>query len=159
MATLGIVPGSAAEWAGPGPNREASRATAAQRWVRSRPRRVVALLAAVLLMSLGDLYMTLTYLLNVGLLEDNPLARAVMLMDRPELLIGWKILSLGLGVGILYRARRLRNGELGAWVCFVVLSWLTVHWSSYNAQMVELTPAIAEMATVHDQRWVSMARE
>lgn len=138
-------------------NREAARSGRMERWVQGRPRRVVVLLAAVLLMSLGDLYMTLTYLLNVGLLEGNPIARAVMVMDRPGLLIGWKVVSLGLGLGILYWARRSRNGELGAWVCFVALSWLTVHWSSYNAQMLDLTPAIAEMGSVQDHRWVTMS--
>ncbi|MCC6676000.1 MAG: hypothetical protein IT436_02545 [Phycisphaerales bacterium] len=160
MATLGIVPRSAGgllDSSGKGPAGAAGRGARVERWVAGRPRRVVLLLVAVLLMSLGDLYMTLTYLLNVGMLEGNPIARAVMVMDRPGLLIGWKVVSLGLGLGILYWARRSRNGELGAWVCFVLLSWLTVHWSSYNAEVVELTPAIAEMGTLRDHRWVTMA--
>lgn len=127
-----------------------------ENWVQARPRRVVLLLVAVLLMSLGDLYMTLTYLTNVGMLEGNPIARAVMAMNHPGLLIGWKVISLGLGLGILYWARRSRNGELGAWICFVILSWLTVHWSSYNAEMHELTTAVA-MDGVQDDRWVTMA--
>lgn len=152
MATLGVVPGSIGGlFSISGPS------GAIEQRVRARSRRVVLLLAAVLLMSLGDLYMTLTYLLNVGMLEGNPIARAVMVLDRPELLIGWKVMSLGLGLGILYWARRSRNGELGAWVCFVLLSWLTVHWSSYNAEVVELTPAIAEMGSLRDHRWVTMA--
>lgn len=152
MATLGVVPGSIGGlFSISGPSE------AIEQRVQARSRRVVLLLAAVLLMSLGDLYMTLTYLLNVGMLEGNPIARAVMVLDRPELLIGWKVMSLGLGLGILYWARRSRNGELGAWVCFVLLSWLTVHWSSYNAEVVELTPAIAEMGSLRDHRWVTMA--
>lgn len=117
---------------------------------------MVLLLSAVLLMSLGDLYMTLTYLLNVGMLEDNPLARAVMLVNRPMLLIGWKLGSLVLGLGILFWARRSRNGEWGAWICFAALGWLMIHWSLYNSQMRELTPAIAEMAQTKDARWVTM---
>lgn len=141
----------------PGPLRRLREACGVdEQWAQARPRRVVLLLVAVLLMSLGDLYMTLTYLLNVGLLEGNPIARGVMLMNRPELLIGWKVASLGLGLGILYWARRSGKGELGAWVCFVMLSWLTVHWSAYNAQVKELTPAIAEMSVAKDHRWVDM---
>lgn len=140
----------------PGPLLRLRELSGVENWAQARPRRVVLLLVAVLLMSLGDLYMTLTYLLNVGLLEGNPVARAVMLMNRPELLIGWKVASLGLGLGILYWARRSRNGELGAWLCFVVLSWLTVHWSAYNAQVEVLTPAIAEMSVARDARWVEM---
>lgn len=159
MTTLVIVPGAAHRRAGVGLEGGIAPGRRLERWVAGRARRVVLLLAAVLLMSLGDLYMTLTYLLNVGLLEWNPIARAVMVLDMPGLLIGWKVASLGLGLGILYWARRSRNGELGAWVCFAVLSWLTVHWALYNAEIKELTPAIAEMGSLRDHRWVTMAGE
>ncbi|MCH6551477.1 MAG: hypothetical protein IH804_05630 [Planctomycetes bacterium] len=42
-------------------------------WGRGRSRRVMALLGAVVLLSLGDLLVTLAYLKSVGLMEANPI--------------------------------------------------------------------------------------
>jgi hypothetical protein len=82
-------------------------------------------------MSLADLVMTLTHLTTIGMLEANPIARWIMQMQSPSLLVLWKVGTLGVAVAILLRARRLTCGEIAAWICAAVLLWLMVRWSVY----------------------------
>jgi hypothetical protein len=103
-----------------------------------RSRRVVLLLAAVALMSVADLALTLEYATSVGLFEGNPVARAVMSYNSASLLAAWKLSSVGVCLWILFRTRHTRSGEVGAWVCFGTLAWLTVCWTGYNSQMAEI---------------------
>src|SRR5262245_53029298 len=109
----------------------------------ARSRRVCILLAGILVMSLADLDMTLSYARSLGLLEGNPIARLVMTYGSAWVLALWKIASVALCVFILFRARRTRYAEVAAWVCFVVLVWLSVRWMIYNDQMPLLTNYLA----------------
>jgi hypothetical protein len=105
--------------------------------LRRRKVRVLALLTAVILLSLGDLYMTLVHVRSVGMFEGNPVARTVMAMNSPALLAGWKLATVVATVGILYWVRRTRQGELGAWLCLCVLTWLTLRWATYSDTIAE----------------------
>src|SRR5262245_42434551 len=87
----------------------------------ARARRVTILLWAVLLLSAGDLAMTLEYATSVGLIESNPVARMIMTYGTRWSVVWFKCLSLLLGVAILFKLRRTRAGEFGAWVCFIAL--------------------------------------
>jgi len=107
-----------------------------------------------MLMSIGDLYMTLTYLMSVGMMELNPIARGILQFDSPTLLGLWKVVTLSLGLSILYRLRATRKVELGAWICFMVLSALTAYWMVYVDALSELTPAVASLSTGHDPAWI-----
>ncbi len=124
------------------------------RLAEPRPFRVCVLLAAVTLLSLGDLWMTILYTTSVGLIESNPIARLVMSHNSVGLLTLWKAATVGLGVGILYRTRRTRFGEVGAWVCFLILAWLTVRWAAYNDSMLGTGQTLATMSQNGDQRLV-----
>lgn len=126
---------------------------------RRRPMRVVALLTGVVLLSLGDLSMTLTHVRSVGMFEGNPLARHVINLNSPPALAAWKLATLVLAVGILFRVRHTRAGELGAWVCVAVLTWLTLRWVDYSDEVSALDPAATANAARHDPRWVVMAPE
>ena len=75
-------------------------------FVRGRGRRVCLLTAAIILASIADLVLTLTLLLNWGLSEGNPLARAVMSYQSPGMVVAWRLLTLALGVMILVRLRK-----------------------------------------------------
>lgn len=122
-----------------------------------RARIVIALLAGVVLMSLGDLYMTLTYATRVGMIEANPVARFIMGYNSPALVIAFKVLTLGLGVGIIYRYRRSNYAFYAACICFGVLCWLTFRWVEYNAYAHELNSYIHILAENHKEaRWVHM---
>ncbi len=130
----------------------------AGRWMGAdaRPRRVLVLLGAVALLSLADLAMTLIHLTGPGMLEANPVARQIMKYNSPELLIAWKLATVGLALGILIVARRRLVGELAAWFCFVVLAGLTVQWLVYNHAAPRMSPELGVLAEQMDPRWVSI---
>lgn len=122
-----------------------------------RPHRVVVLLAAVVLLSLGDLYMTLIHLLNFGMLEGNPLARAIMEHGSPAAVVIWKFVTVGFAVGVLYWARRRWAAEAGALLCCCILAWLTVQWVGYSDQISRITRELNVLAATQDDPvWVTM---
>jgi len=121
-----------------------------------RTARLVGLLAVLSVLSLVDLWLTLTFATSVGMLESNPVARAVMAMGCPNLLAVWKIACVGLACGFLFCARRSRWAEPAAWFCVVLLVWLTVRWTSYIGEMDQLTGLLGSAAMVGDPKWVVM---
>lgn len=123
---------------------------------RGRTRRVTILLGAILLLSLGDLALTLTHLTQAGMLEANPVARLVMAYNSPALLAAWTMLSVGLAVGILFYARRRALAEAAAWFCFLVLTWLTFRWAMYNQQISDLARYNAAFTSTVGVEWVAM---
>src|SRR5207253_1891873 len=66
-----------------------------------RARRVTILLVATALMCLGDLTLTMTYITSMGMVETNPIARAVMASNSPGFVVVWKLTTMALGLGIL----------------------------------------------------------
>jgi hypothetical protein len=123
---------------------------------QSRPRRVVFLLAATAFMSFGDLALTLTYATSTGMVETNPIARAVMLHNSPLFVVIWKLATMVLGLGILWWARRAKAAEVAAWLCFLILMALCVHWLSFATVVSRLPSDYAQLASLEDPRWVSM---
>src|SRR5258706_12723174 len=81
---------------------------------RGRGPRVVALLTAVAILSLADLYMTLTHVMSFGMLEQNPVARMIMACGSPMALVAWKLVTVGFAIGVMYWLRRRPAAELGA---------------------------------------------
>ncbi len=118
--------------------------------------RVAMLLLATLIMSIGDLYMTLTLATSVGMFESNPFSRAVMEQDSPALVILWRMGTLLFGLGILYHFRRLARAEIGTWICFAALLTLTIYWTQYIETIQTLTPAYGSLAMTNDPDWVLM---
>jgi len=122
-----------------------------------RGRRVAILLAAITLLSLGDLYMTLTYATSSGMFESNPLARFIMSFGSPVLVASWKLGSMLLACSIFYWARRSRYAEMGVWGCTLVLAWLTFHWGAYMDQVEVIKQDVALVSGhARDASWVSM---
>lgn len=124
---------------------------------RRRQVRVGVLLLAVVLLSLGDLYMTLVHLRGVGMIEANPLARQVIDLNSPPALAAWKLATVVLAVGLLFIVRRTRSGEIGAWLAVGVLTWLTLRWTTYSDTLADLQPQYALEAAQNDPKWVAMA--
>lgn len=118
--------------------------------------RVGSLLLATLIMSIGDLYMTLTLAKSVGMLEANPLSRAVMAQDSPALVILWRMGTVLLGLGILYYFRRLARAEIGAWICFIAMLTLTTYWTQYIEAINSLGPVYGSLAMTSDPQWIQM---
>ncbi len=121
-----------------------------------RGMRVTLLLAATFVMCLGDLWMTLLYATSIGMIESNPIARAVMEHDCPQILAGWKLSTMALSTGILFWARRFKYAELATWVCFLTMAALTLHWLNYSTQVSSFTPELCNLAMSDDPRWVTI---
>ncbi|MBX3383219.1 MAG: hypothetical protein KF864_06890 [Phycisphaeraceae bacterium] len=123
---------------------------------RHRPLRVVCLLASVVVMSFTDLALTLNYATTVGMMEMNPLARAVMNTGSPASLTLWKACTAGLGVLVLFLLRRHPRGEVGSWVCFAIMAMLCVHWARFNAGIQDCIPEYASLIGTDHPSWVMM---
>ena len=93
--------------------------------------------------------------------EGNPLARGIMAYNSPQALVAWKLATVGLGVGILFYARRRLAAELAAVFCCAVLMWLTLRWNSYNDQVSSLTRELNMVAQspAGDAPWVTIHPE
>lgn len=128
----------------------------AVRALRRRSARVVAMLVAIVAMSVGDLYMTLVHLTGAGMLESNPIARVVMAYNSSAILAAWKLTTVCLAVGILFMARRSRHGEIAAAFCCCVLTWLTVRWVSYTDEVAKISPEFVTLAATDDHRFVQI---
>ncbi len=127
---------------------------------RFRSRRVLTLLAGVVLLSLGDLYMTLLHLKSFGLIEANPLARGIMAHHSPAGLVAWKTMTVGLAVGILFFTRRRGAAEIGAIISCLVLSWLTLRWVTYSDQVSSMTVEMQALERTSDEpRFVTMSED
>jgi hypothetical protein len=111
----------------------------------SRPRRVVILLMAVVCLSLGDLILTLEYLRTVGLMEVNPIARYLLeATGSAWALAAYKLMTLGVCVGLLYRLRSRLVSEIAAWLGLVVLALTAMSWQAYAASLEDPAELVVE---------------
>ncbi|TVQ64386.1 MAG: hypothetical protein EA379_01640 [Phycisphaerales bacterium] len=120
----------------------------------ARARRVALLSVAIVLMAWSDLSQTLSYIRSVGMVELNPLARAVIEQGGVPGLTIFKLLSVTLCVGILLSLRRRVQAELCAWVCVAGMLALTAHWLNYNNNVHLLAPFLQELAASNAAEWV-----
>ncbi len=123
---------------------------------RRRSARVLTLVAAIALMSVGDLYMTMVHLRGAGMVEMNPFARLVIQYQAPWVLIAWKLGTSGLAAGILAACRKKRVAELAAIACCVVMTALTVQWIRYSDQASRSTALLQSLADGESPAFVRM---
>jgi hypothetical protein len=119
---------------------------------------VLWLLASVIVLSAADLHLTITHLASAGMIEGNPIARAIMGFNSPLLLALWKLVTVSLGVWILCANRRSRAAEAGAWVCFAALWWLMLRWMTYSDEIAQFMPHMAQMAELSGGKWVAFTQ-
>jgi hypothetical protein len=122
----------------------------------ARARRVVFLLAITALMCFADLALTLTYTTSTGMVEVNPVARAVIALNSPAFVVIWKLATMALGLGILWWARKAKAAEIAAWFSFVLMLALCVYWLSFAMTVSQVPTDYAALAALDDPRWVSM---
>lgn len=108
----------------------------------------------MLILSLVDLFMTMTHLANVGMLEANPIARIIMKSGLPWLLIAWKLGTVAVGIGILWWARRRVISEVAAWACCVILLALSLQWFVYHRQILAMGADLASFGEYQSDAWV-----
>jgi len=121
-----------------------------------RSLRVTLLAAAMILMGLADLQLTLTYMRSTGLIELNPIARAMIEIGGARQLVMYKLLSIAMSAGVLYILRRHALAERCAWVSCVLLLALTAHWVRYNDAAIESPAAAVALTAAPDHRWVTL---
>ena len=126
--------------------------------VAGRSIRVVMLTFAVLAMSVADLHLTLLHLQSAGMIEGNPLARAVMALNCSWALGAWKMMLVGTTCMILVATRRTRSAEIAAWVSAGIMCWLMFQWWAYADSVGALTPALDSIAQGKVSNWVRLGR-
>jgi hypothetical protein len=120
--------------------------------VEVRARRVVAILLGVVSLGLIDLWHTLTYMRTVGMVELNPLARAMIDLGGERQLVLFKLFSIAVSCGVLYLIRRHRSAERCAWLSLLVMGALTIYWLTYNDHMLQVA-SLDTHALMADPRW------
>jgi hypothetical protein len=132
------------------------RAGVARRMPR-RSVRVGVLVGVILALSLADLALTLVYVTEIGLIEDNPLAREVLRAGGPGLLVVAKLGSVGFTTGVLFWARRRGIAELAALFGALVMGWVTARWIGYIETSAQLTATMEEWEHHSQGAWMTTA--
>ncbi|MFG0305950.1 MAG: hypothetical protein ACF8Q5_07015 [Phycisphaerales bacterium JB040] len=156
--TLDILPESPSDH--PRPGVSPAQAPLHRVLFSSRPGRVKLLLILVVALSLVDLELTLMYASTIGMPEMNPLARTLMRHGSATDLVLWKLGTIALSTGILFRLRAQRAAEIGAWIALVALAWLTGQWIAYanlHQAIADIGPVIDyDIAAMYDPNWVEL---
>jgi len=98
-----------------------------------RSERVTWLLGGVILLSLADLLLTISYLTSVGMSEGNPIALWLLqTTDSVWPLAFYKAMTVAVCVSLLYRTRHKRQSELASWCAMLILVTLSVWWNQYS---------------------------
>jgi len=93
-----------------------------------RSRRVLVLLIAIVALSGADLAATIAHQ-PIGMIESNPLAQYIIeTTQSTSALAAFKMATVLVCVGLLYKLRCCRQGEVAAWTAVVILIALTVWW-------------------------------
>lgn len=121
---------------------------------RLRSRRVVLLVAGIILLSLADLFITLAYLRANWMMEANPIAVFLIKNTQsPWALAAFKGVTVGTCVMLLYKLRRHLAGEVAAWCAVGILTVLSLMWHNYARHFEDHHHMIlAHSAALDDQR-------
>lgn len=105
----------------------------------ARSRRVILLVLAIWLINAFDLVLTVLAHGQGLLTEENPLARALLDMGTPSLVL-FKVGLVLIGSYPLLRFRMARITEMGSVVILVAYTFLAVHWNEcYNLYTLTAT--------------------
>jgi hypothetical protein len=100
----------------------------------NRSRRVIVLAVGIIILSLADLAVTLAFLRANWMMEANPIAAYLIEETQsPWILAAFKAATVGICVGLLYRVRHHRCGEVAAWCAMLILTVMSVMWHSYSS--------------------------
>ncbi len=122
----------------------------------ARSTRVMLLAFALVVMSLVDLSITLTYLQGTGLAEENPFARIVMSHGSAELLAGWKVMTILPTVIVLLMYRKKFSAELLGWIACGILLLVSVRWIQYADATEVIAESMPALEGGIDHRWVTL---
>jgi hypothetical protein len=104
-----------------------------------RCERVKWLLVGIVMLSVADLVLTISYLTTVGMSEGNPIA--VWLLQTTNsvwALAMYKAITVTICVSLLYLTRFQRQSELAAWCAMLILVALSIWWNQYSRYQPDL---------------------
>ncbi len=120
-----------------------------------RSRRVVLLIVGIVVLSLADLVITLLYLKSRGMMEANPVAAWIIAhTGSGVLLTAYKVLTVAICVGLLFRLRRHVEGEIGAWCAVLILAVVSFHWYQYAREIDVLTDVELARQGAYGDDWL-----
>jgi hypothetical protein len=106
------------------------------------------LLLGIIVLSLADLVITLIHMRSFGLLEANPLVVFIVRSTGSSWSLAcFKILTLFICVGLLFRVRHHVQGEFAAWCALLIMVGLAFAWDRYTREVVG--PENAELVHAH----------
>lgn len=123
--------------------------------LNQRSRRVALLLAAAVALSAVDLFATLGYMTTSGMFEANPIV--VYLAEQAwaaSLITVYKLLTVSIAVGLLFRLRRYLSAELGAWFIALTLTGLCAQWVLYANQAANIDATALNNLAKDDPHWI-----
>ena len=104
-----------------------------------RSSRVLLLLGCILILSAADLLLTVIHLQHFGLAEANPIVIfLVQSFQSLWVLAAFKLATVTLCLGFLFRARHHVVGEFGAWLGTIILTVVLMVWYDYSDTVEEL---------------------
>jgi hypothetical protein len=126
-----------------------------ERFVCTRPRRVLVLLIGIVALSAADLAVTLSHLTTIGMLEANPIAAWLVRTTGSAWVLGlYKASTVAVCVGLLYRLRHHRSGELATWCAMAILVLMCFMWRDYAWYLAQPTNLdLAQAASTHPD-WI-----
>lgn len=95
----------------------------------------IAALTATAVLAMADLALTIDVARTHGLLESNPIARALADYAGAEGIVAWKLLTLSVGLWVLVRCRHMRLARAAAVVALLAHCWMMGQWGHYMDAM------------------------
>jgi hypothetical protein len=124
---------------------------------RDRSRRVILLIVGIVVLSLADLAVTLLHLKSRGMMEANPVAAWIIAnTGSGTLLTAYKLLTVAVCVGLLFRLRGHVEGEVGAWCAIVILAVVSFHWYQYAREVRGLTDLEMARQGAYGEEWLML---
>jgi hypothetical protein len=128
-----------------------------ERLRRDRSRRVILLIVGIVVLSLADLLVTLWHLTSRGMAESNPIAAWIITdTGSASLLTAYKLLTVAVCTGLLYRLRSHVQGEVGAWCAVMILAAVSFHWGNYTRQVNDMGNFELARQEAYDDAWLML---
>jgi hypothetical protein len=131
-----------------------TRLSIGQLWV-GRSRRVILLIAGIVLLSAADLAVTLVYARGGGMMEANPIALYLAkLTNSVWALAAYKTLTVTVCVALLFKLRKHAVSEAAAWCAVAILAGMSIMWHSYAAEVNDPDQQVLVRCDATSEHWL-----
>lgn len=126
-------------------------------FMASRSRRVLLLVAGIIVLSLADLVITIAFLRANSMMEANPIAAYLIRVTQSAwVLAAYKALTVLVCVGLICKVRKHIAGEVAAWCAMAILTVMSVMWDQYSRQFDDPQHASLVQMMVADDMFLGM---